>query len=108
MDVYAKDKISIVKAGEEDVGEISSMLRELAEYEGLLDQLEADEDSIREALFGPYSKSEAVMLKYDGVVAGYCAYFHNFPTFSGRQGVFFGRYLCPPRISRKRFGPLGV
>jgi hypothetical protein len=46
-------------AGPEDAGEIVALVRELAEYERLLDQMSADEAQLRKTLFGPRTAAVA-------------------------------------------------
>jgi len=53
-----KKDFEIHPAAEKDVALILSMIRELAEIEGLSDEVTATEEDLRESLFGPGSVSE--------------------------------------------------
>ena len=71
-----------------DVTEILALIKELAVYEHLLDEVVATEELIEEKLFGINSPAE-VQLAYagDGIL-GFALYFHTFSTFLGRPGIY--------------------
>jgi len=73
-----------------DVPMILQLIRELAEFERLLDEVTATEEQLHEHLFGPQPKAEVIMgrLQPGGEVAGFALYFHNFSTFLARPGIY--------------------
>ena len=75
-------------ATRDDVPLILSFIRELAEYEKLLDQVVADEATILRALFETPVQAEVVIAEHAGEAAGFALFFHNFSTFRGKRGLY--------------------
>jgi len=71
-----------------DLGVLLTMIRELAEYEKLADQLRATEELFDRALFGDPPSAEALIAERDGQPIGYAVYFRTFSTFLAIQGVW--------------------
>lgn len=71
-----------------DVPLILALIRELAEYEHLSDQVFATEADLQVALFGERPAVEAVVGSLDGVPAGFGLFFKAFSTFLGRPGLY--------------------
>jgi GNAT superfamily N-acetyltransferase len=90
--------ILIRPARAEDVDLIVSFVRGLAEYERLLDQVEATPDSIRDALFPADGRPVAhcVIGELDAKPAGFALYFYNFSTFVGRPGLYLEDLYVTP------------
>ena len=63
-------------------------IRKLAEYERLADEVVADEDTLRESLFGARRSAEVVLAYLGDQPAGFSVFFHNFSTFEGRPGIY--------------------
>jgi GNAT superfamily N-acetyltransferase len=80
--------IRIAPAMPEDVPVILELIRELAQFERLLDQVTATEDSIRAGLFGAKPRAEVIMARVGNEVAGFALFFHNFSTFVGKPGLY--------------------
>ncbi len=80
--------IEIGPATVEDVPTVLALIRELAEYERLLHEVVATEETIRNALFGPRPVVECVIARSGGAPAGFALYFHNFSTFLARPGLY--------------------
>lgn len=98
------DKLKIRPASEEDVSLILSLIKELAEYEKLSDEVTASEDSLRQSLFGPVKYAEVIIAEYNGETAGQALYFHNFSTFVGRPGVYLEDLYVRPAFRGKGIG----
>jgi GNAT superfamily N-acetyltransferase len=86
--VDAAVSITIVPARPDDVPTILEMIRGLAEYERLSQQVSATEDSIRASLFGPRPMAEVVLAFAGSTPVGFALFFHNFSTFLGRPGLY--------------------
>lgn len=71
-----------------DVSTILGLIRELAEYEKLDQELTVTEDLLRGHLFGPRPAAESLIASVGGRDVGYAVYFTNYSTFSGRLGIF--------------------
>jgi GNAT superfamily N-acetyltransferase len=79
---------AILPAAPADVPVILALIRELAEFERLLDQVTASEQQLQEHLFGPTPKAEVLIARLDGEVAGFALFFHNFSTFLAAPGLY--------------------
>ena len=97
------DGFKIRFAEEKDAAAIFSMVKELAEYEKLLDSLKATEDLLRESLF-KRSVAETVIGEYEGQPVGYAIFFHNFSSFVGRIGIYIEDLYVKPQLRGKGFG----
>ena len=80
-------ELTFRKAREEDVALILTFIKELAEYEGLLDEVKADEDTLRYNLF-ERKMAEVLFPTVDGKEIGFVLFFHNFSTFLGKPGIY--------------------
>jgi GNAT superfamily N-acetyltransferase len=90
-------------AQEKDVGLIFDMIKELAEYEKLLNILEATEETLRESLFKS-GVVETLIGEYKQKPVGYAIFFHNFSSFAGRLGIFIEDLYVKPDMRGKGFG----
>lgn len=96
--VYACPMIRRATAA--DVPAIHAMVRELAEYEKALDEANATEEQLREALFGerPAAYAHIAVSDEDGEVVGFALWFLNFSTWRGVHGVYLeDLYVRPER-----------
>ena len=71
-----------------DVPMILQLIRELAEFERLLDEVQATEGQLREQLFGPRPGAEVVIARMGDEVAGFALFFPNFSTFLAKPGIY--------------------
>src|ERR1700727_3765469 len=67
---------------------VLSLVRDLADYEKLLHEVEATEAMIDAALFGADPRLFCDIAEWNGEVAGFAVWFINFSTFSGRSGIY--------------------
>lgn len=75
-------------AGVDDVPAILALIRELAGYEREpASTVEATEDGLRAALFGPDPVVWAHVAEMDGTVVGTAIWFVTFSTWTGRHGM---------------------
>ena len=72
----------------EDTPLILQMIRELADYEKLLDEVVATEPVLEEWLFDRQKAEVLFVLTPEGKEAGFALFFHNFSTFLGRAGIY--------------------
>ena len=87
-----------------DVPLILSFIRQLAEYERLLDQVTATETSLRESLFGPRPSAEVIIAECAGEPAGFAVFFHSYSTFRGRPGLYLEDLFVAPRWRGRGLG----
>lgn len=90
-------------AVEKDVPLILAFIKELADYEEMLDQVVATEEMLREWLFVK-EKAEVIIGEYDGEAVGFALFFHNFSTFLGRAGIYLEDLYVRPTVRGKGFG----
>jgi GNAT superfamily N-acetyltransferase len=79
-----------------DVPAILQLIRALADYEKLLDQVVATEASIEASLFGVRPYAEALIASQDGRAVGFALFFHNYSTFLGRPGIYLEDLFVQP------------
>ena len=72
----------------DDVPEIFVLIKELADYERLLDEVVATEEQLGETLFGENSKVDVLLAYDENQVLGFALYFHTYSTFLGRPGIY--------------------
>jgi GNAT superfamily N-acetyltransferase len=87
-----------------DCGQIVAFIRELAEYERMLDQCVSDEAALRAALFGPRPWAEVLLAEDGGQPAGFALFFHNFSTFAGRPGLYLEDLFVRPQFRKRGIG----
>ncbi|WP_439888996.1 GNAT family N-acetyltransferase [Pseudomonas sp. MBLB4123] len=81
-------RLQIRPAQPEDTDLILTLIRELADYEKLGDQVVAEPAHLAEHLFGPRPYAEVLIGELDGQAAGFALFFHNFSTFLARPGIY--------------------
>lgn len=94
----------IRRARADEAGLVYSLVRELAEYEKLLHEVQATEADIAEALFGENPRLACDVAEWNGEVAGFAAWFVNFSTFAGRPGVYLEDLFVRPALRGKGIG----
>jgi GNAT superfamily N-acetyltransferase len=87
-----------------DVPTILDFIRQLAEYEKLLDAVTANEAVLRETLFGPKPAAEVIIAEADQEPAGFAVFFHTYSTFHGRPGVYLEDLFVRPVFRRRGLG----
>ncbi|HNW87140.1 MAG TPA: GNAT family N-acetyltransferase [Candidatus Limiplasma sp.] len=90
-------------ATQEDTPLILHFIRELAEYEHMLDQVIATESVLSDWLF-TQRKAETVFAVLDGVEVGFALFFHNFSTFLGRSGLYLEDLFVKPAYRGQGIG----
>lgn len=67
---------------------IAELIRGLARFEKLEQEVVMTEDLLANALFGERPYAEVVLAEADGRPVGFALFFHNFSTFLGRPGIY--------------------
>jgi len=96
--------LQIRKAIEADVPVIAWFIRQLAEYERLLQETVMTEEILRESLFGSRSSAEALLAYHEDKPVAFAVFFHNFSTFLGRRGLYLEDLFVIPEMRGKGFG----
>ena len=87
----------------EDVPLILNLIRALADYEHMLDQVVATEEELAYWLFEA-KKAEVLFVQEQGAVVGFALFFHNFSTFLGRAGLYLEDLFVLPEHRGKGYG----
>jgi GNAT superfamily N-acetyltransferase len=97
---------SIRNARPEDTALILEMIRELADFEQLLDQVVADEPTLRRSLFSDPKGPEVLIAEENKRPVGFVLFFHNFSTFLGRKGIYIEDLYVRQECRGKGYGEL--
>jgi GNAT superfamily N-acetyltransferase len=81
-------ELEIRSATRDDVPLILSLIKELAEYERLSQEVVATEEGLRDSLFGERPVAEVLIGYLGDEPAGFALFFHTFSTFLGRPGIY--------------------
>ena len=93
--------ISVRPAVPADVPLILRMIRALADYERLGDQVVGTEDRLGELLFGAHPAAEVVLAYDDEEPVGFAVFFQTFSTFLVRPGMYLeDLFVVPDRRGR--------
>lgn len=87
-----------------DVPEILALIRDLAEYEKLLHEVDATEADIARDLFGETPRAHCDIAMWNGEVAGFALWFYNYSTFRGRAGIYLEDLFVRPAFRGKGLG----
>ncbi len=98
------DGIRIRAAVASDGALVYSFIRDLAEYERLLDDVDATTASIDKALFGANPRVFCDIAEWEGAPAGFVLWFYNFSTFRGRHGIYLEDLFVRPAHRGKGLG----
>src|SRR6202140_1828584 len=96
--------LMIRRARPDEAGLVLSLVRELADYEKLLHEVEATEATIGAALFDANPRLFCDIAEWNGEVAGFAVWFINFSTFSGRSGIYLEDLFVRPAQRGKGIG----
>jgi GNAT superfamily N-acetyltransferase len=88
-------------AVEGDLPELVAMIRELAEFELLADQVAITEDDLARALFGPGAVISDSVVDLGGVLAGHALWYRTFSTFLGKTGIWLEDIYLRPEHRRQ-------
>ena len=97
------DKLTFKNAERRDTALILRFIKELADYEKMLDEVVADEATLEEWLFDK-QKAEVIFAVVDGREIGFALFFHNFSTFLGHAGIYLEDLYVMPEYRGKGYG----
>jgi diamine N-acetyltransferase len=89
-----------------DADLVYSLVRELAEYERLSDEVDATAGMISDALFGPQPRVFCDIAEWKGEGVGFALWFYNFSTFRGRHGIYLEDLFVRPAARGHGLGKL--
>lgn len=90
-------------AKKDDAALILHLIKELASYENMLDEVISDEDTLKEWIFDK-QKAEVIFVLEDEKEVGFALFFHNFSTFLGRTGIYLEDLFVLPEFRGRGYG----
>jgi GNAT superfamily N-acetyltransferase len=96
--------LAIRPAVSADAGLVLVFIRELAEYEKLLDEVVAVERDIAAALFSEHPRVFCDIAEWNGTPAGFALWFYNFSTFQGAHGIYIEDLFVRPQFRGQGIG----
>ena len=97
------NKLTFRTAERKDTALILQLIKELADYEKMLDEIVADEATLETWIFDK-QKAEVIFALEDGKEVGFALFFHNFSTFLGRAGIYLEDLYVRPEFRGKGYG----
>jgi GNAT superfamily N-acetyltransferase len=94
----ARGSIRIEPARRDQVPLILYFVKQLAEYEKLLDKVTADEAQIKQTLFGEKPCAEVVIGYLGDEPAGFAIFFATYSTFLGQPGIYLEDLFVEPKF----------
>lgn len=90
-------------AERKDVSLILRFIKELADYEKMLDEVITDEATLEEWIFDK-QKAEVIFACVNDKEVGFALFFHNFSTFLGRAGLYLEDLYVSPEYRGNGYG----
>jgi GNAT superfamily N-acetyltransferase len=97
-------RLQIEPAQPADAPLIVALVRELAAYERLLDEVFITPEDVHRDLFGARPYAEAVIARVAGEPVGFALWFHNYSTFAGRPGLYLEDLFVRPAFRGRGYG----
>jgi GNAT superfamily N-acetyltransferase len=96
--------LAVRPAAPADAALILALIRELADYERLSHEVDASEELLAAALFGPNPRVFCEIAEWNGEPAGCALWFYSFSTFRGRHGIYLEDLFVRPAFRGNRIG----
>lgn len=88
--------ISVRDATASDAATILRFIRELADYEKALHEVEATEETVGTSIFGDGSVTHALICERDGEAVGMAVYFFSYSTWQAKNGLYLEDLYVTP------------
>jgi GNAT superfamily N-acetyltransferase len=88
--------LRIEQATAESVPLILAFIRELAEYEKVLDKVSVTEEGLRATLFGPRPYAEAIIAYENAEPVAFAVYFFTYTSFAGLPSLYLEDIFVRP------------
>ncbi len=90
------EAVRVRAAGPEDLTTIHGFILDLAEYERLAHEAEANLADLERDLFGPAPRVFCDIAEIDGAPVGFALWFYSYSTFRGRHGIWLADLFVRP------------
>ena len=90
-------------AKRKDTELVLDFIKELADYEELLDEVVADKETLENSLFDR-EMAEVIIAEYKDKAVGFALFFHNFSTFLGKPGIYLEDLYVKEEFRGRGFG----
>ena len=97
------NRLTFRSAERKGVSLILGFIKELADYEKMLDEVVADEATLETWIFDK-QKAEVIFALEGEKEVGFALFFHNFSTFLGRAGIYLEDLYVKPEYRGKGYG----
>ena len=87
-----------------EIPELLILIRELAEFEKLENEVQATVPILENSFFGAQPAAGAFLARCDGKLAGYAIYFFTFSSFIGRAGIWLEDLYVRPEFRKRGLG----
>jgi GNAT superfamily N-acetyltransferase len=98
------ENFEIKFANKNDAGIILELIKEIADYEKLADQVEATEAQIINHLFSEKNYAECIIGFENNLPIGFALFFHNYSTFVSRPGIYLEDLFVKEKYRGKGYG----
>ncbi|MBX9459010.1 MAG: GNAT family N-acetyltransferase [Rhizobium sp.] len=88
--------ISVREAMPSDATTILRFIRELADYEKAIHEVEATEETVGASIFGDGSVTQALICERDGRAIGMAVYFFSYSTWQAKNGLYLEDLYVTP------------
>ena len=93
----------LIDATPNDCGKILELIKGIAKYEKMEDEVIATKESLYDSLF--VKNAAKVILAYEGdLLIGYMLYFYNFSTFTGCRNIYLEDLFLYEEYRHKGYG----
>jgi GNAT superfamily N-acetyltransferase len=96
--------VVIREAEQLDVPVIADLIRGLARFEKLEDEVKMTEELLDKNLFGPRPYAETLIAEESGSPVGFALFFHNFSTFLAKPGIYLEDLFVVPEQRGRGIG----
>jgi len=96
--------LTIRRAVAGDAGLVLKFVRDLAEYEKLLHEVEATEADLARDMFGPNPGVYCEIAEWEGEPAGFALWYYTYSTFRGAHGIWLEDLFVAPQFRGKGMG----
>lgn len=105
MKEYTEDGLLLRQATEDDIPVILNFILELAEYEGVKDQIQSTAEGLRDVLFEKHI-TDALIAELSGVPVGFAIWAYSFSTFTGKPTVYIDDLYVQEEYRGKGIGSM--